>query len=60
MVRYISLLMFIGLTLNINFLIGQKIDYYDMGYKDGIMLIDKQYSEQSAYALGVFIQAHDN
>ena len=60
MSRYLSTLLFIGLTLNINFLIGQEIDYYDMGYKDGIMLIDKQYSEQLAYALGVFIQAHDN
>ena len=60
MIRYITLLLFIGLALHINFLIGQEIDYYDMGYKYGIMLSDKQYSEQSAYALGVFIQAHDN
>ena len=60
MVRYISLLLFIGMTLHISFLIGQEIDYYDMGYKDGIKVIDKQLSEQSGYALGVFIQAHDN
>ena len=58
--KYLSLLLITGLALPINFLIGQQVDYYDMGYKYGIMLIEKQLSEQSAYALGASIQAHEN